>query len=120
MLLGGGILAPSTGRGIEKFPSLRNSPCFGRGPANRKEPNYWLFADNPGADRFGEGYGVSGKYDFCELTAASSELHSSPFQVRQPKHPLGLVLSRRPILAASYAVLSTIMVQKRFVSLSFE
>ena len=45
MLLGGGILAPSTGRGIEKFPSLRNSPCFGRGRANRKEPNYFLFAD---------------------------------------------------------------------------
>ena len=44
MLLGGGILAPSTGRGIEKFPSLRNSPCFARGRANRKEPNYFLFA----------------------------------------------------------------------------
>jgi predicted peptidase len=35
VLLAGGILAPSTGRGIEKFPSLRNSPYFGRGRANR-------------------------------------------------------------------------------------
>ena len=36
MLLAGGILAPSTGCGIEKFPSLRNSPYFGRERANRK------------------------------------------------------------------------------------
>jgi len=36
------MLAPSTGRGIEKFPRLRNSRCFGRGRENRKEPNYFL------------------------------------------------------------------------------
>jgi ribosomal protein S14 len=46
--IGGGILAPSTGRGIEKFPSPRNSPCFGRGRTNRKEPNFFLFADHAG------------------------------------------------------------------------
>jgi hypothetical protein len=31
------ILDPSTGRDFEKFPSLRDSPCFERGRAIKKQ-----------------------------------------------------------------------------------